>query len=612
VRIKQDQARPSGGIIFRALLPDQLHQTPVMRRFILFSFFSFCLYTSLLAQDGALDPTFGTGGRAYGTAPSLNASPTKTVVQPDGKIVIVGRAANCCGYDFATFRFLPNGSLDASFGGTGVVITEFAPNAWDIPTSVAVQPDGKILAAGYSDNDFAIVRFALDGTLDPSFNGTGKVKRHISGSDEIYDILLQPDGKIVVAGVSGSLTRKVTLARYLPDGTPDNSFGTGGLLELPNPSGAIEIGYALARQGDGKIVVAGQSGGDFLVVRVTAGGQPDGSFGTNGRRVIDFGGEDRAHAVALQPDGKIVAVGVKDFSMAIARLTADGALDNSFNGNGTRNLVVGGSFDTFYGVLVQQDGKIVASGSSYSTTDDFAAVRFLSNGALDPSFGNSGVVLVDMGGSDTHTTIAGWGNFLVLGGYSSGQMALARLTTSSPVFILPLRLLSFTGAAGSSGIALRWQTGEEQGTDHFGIEHSGDGVSFNPVGRVAAAGNSNGLRQYGFLHGEAAAGRNFYRLKMVDRDGRFTYSPVIPVEGRKAARLTLLGNPVREKLEARIHTSLPATVQLLNAQGVVVRAQSLNSGTTLLSWSLSLLPAGVYQLQLLQKGERETVRVVKQ
>ena len=204
----------------------------------------------------------------------------------------------------AVFRFLPNGTLDTSFSSNGKLHTNIS-NV-DSGNALALQPDGKIVVAGISTNDFLVVRFLPNGNLDDTFNGRGWVTTRFGAFDDAFAIGLQGDGKIVVAGVTNQVQANFALARYLPNGKPDPTFSGGTVITDLGTDALIED---LAIQPDGKIVVVGQFGGDFVVARYLSNGILDGSFNGSGFVTTNFGGVDRATAVALQPDGKIVAAG---------------------------------------------------------------------------------------------------------------------------------------------------------------------------------------------------------------------------------------------------------------------------------------------------------------
>jgi uncharacterized delta-60 repeat protein len=306
------------------------------------------------------------------------------------------------------------GSLDISFGNAGSVITDFN-NYDDWGYSVAVQDDGKIVVAGESGNvsnyDFGIVRFNEDGTYDNSFGSAGKVSTAIGGSDDIaYAMGIQSDGKIVVAGTtSGASSSDAALVRYNSNGTLDNTFGSVGIV-TKDISVSDDYITSLAIQQDGKIVLAGYSFGTtyytFVVLRYNSNGTIDSTFGTGGVAFADIGNSDNgALAIALQSDQKIVVAGwsnngaVMDYDFAIARFNTNGTIDPSFGTGGYVITSVGTSMNEISDIAIQTDGKIVVAGTSSNVWNDFAVVRYNSDGTLDNSFGSGGIVITDIGGS---------------------------------------------------------------------------------------------------------------------------------------------------------------------------------------------------------------------
>src|SRR5215208_3588985 len=248
------------------------------------------------------------------------------------------------------------GSLDPMFSGDGRQTTVFGPGN-SRAEAVAIQPDGKIVAVGTAAGArFAVARYSLNGSLDPTFSGDGRHTTDFAGDRAgAYAVATQADGRIVVvgtAGASGLLPGNFALARYNPNGSLDKSFS-----------------------GDGK-------------------------------QTTDFGGYDGATGVALQGNGKIVAAGytadraraAADF--ALARYNRNGSLDPTFSGDGKQTTRFADGDDQAYGVAIQADGKIVAAGggSLYSYPSNFALARYRSNGSLDPTFSGDGRRTTDFGG----------------------------------------------------------------------------------------------------------------------------------------------------------------------------------------------------------------------
>jgi uncharacterized delta-60 repeat protein len=270
-------------------------------------------------------------------------------VQPDGKIIVAGQTG-ADNWNFAVARYQANGTLDQTFGSAGIAKVDFA-NRVDLASGMALQSNGKIVVVGRTcildDNsscNFAMTRLNANGTRDLTFGGfgqLGKVTTDFAGDlDEAAKVALQTDGKIVLAGrtlTSNGMVFAVT--RYLSDGTLDTSFGGDGKATFAVGPGAVA--YDLAIQPDGKIVVVGIADSNFRAIRVNANGTIDSSFGPRGKVSIDFnGGSDRATSIGLQDDGKIVIGGSAQSGpgayddAALVRLNANGFLDSSFDGDG--------------------------------------------------------------------------------------------------------------------------------------------------------------------------------------------------------------------------------------------------------------------------------------
>jgi uncharacterized delta-60 repeat protein len=342
-------------------------------------------------------------------------------IQADGKIVVVGQAFVTNNYDFALARYNSNGSLDTSFGTNGKVTTDISGNT-DSATAVVIQPDGKILVAGTAsngaNNDFALLRYNADGSLDTSFGAGGKVVLDFAKSDDLAKaVVIQGDGKIVVAGSSNNISAAATtnqdfaLARFNADGTVDTSFGTAGKVTTDFAASADYI-HAITLQGDGKLIVAGRSDSngvtktDFALARYNSDGTLDAGFGIGGKVTTDFlSASDSAQALSLQSDGKIIAVGWafngtnNDFAMA--RYNTDGTLDTGCGGSGKVLRDFAGTHDEASAVAIQSDGKIVVGGNTQvGTQRDFAMARFTSFCSVDTNFGATQVVTADFAGKD--------------------------------------------------------------------------------------------------------------------------------------------------------------------------------------------------------------------
>ena len=354
------------------------------------------------AGVGDLDPSFGTGGKVTTDFGPASDRAFAVAIQTDGKIVAAGDSGSG---DFALVRYNTDGSLDLSFGSGGKVTTDFG-GFGDSAFALAVQSDGKIIAAGAGAPgglccQFALARYQTDGSLDTSFHGDGRVLTPFGGNAQVAAIAVQSDGKIVAAGSMATFDSLFALVRYNVDGSLDLTFGSGG--KVTTDFGGFDAATGVAVQADGKIVAVGGGGSsnDFLLARYNVDGSLDASFGTGGKVVTDFGGFDGAEAVAIQPDSKIVAVGRGGVltRFALARYNTNGSLDTGFSGDGkVTTLFFGENIESAAAVAIQDSGKIVVVGRVFQTFDpSFALARYRANGDLDPTFGSGGKVTTDFG-----------------------------------------------------------------------------------------------------------------------------------------------------------------------------------------------------------------------
>jgi uncharacterized delta-60 repeat protein len=361
--------------------------------------------------NGSIDSTFGNNGIAK-TIISNYSSGWAIDRQADGKILVVGHAGNGASYGSVVVRYTSDGVLDTTFNQTGYVLSYFGRN--NSGNEVVVQPDGKIIVAGTSDKNFVITRYNINGTLDPSFGLGGYFSFSFRGWEEAYEVAVDSKNRIVMLGPDGSNS---IVSRNNNDGKEDISFDINGRLVAPGCN--IENGAgALAIQNDNKIIIGGSYDSSyfnnsfrlFRLIRYLENGNLDESFGNAGRVGTWFYYNDIVNSIALQPDGKIIAAGqtttpsTNIHAFALARYNTDGSLDNSFDGDGKVITNVGG-YNGANSVKIQQDGKIIAAGT---TDNNFAIIRYNINGSLDVSFDSDGIAITDFGsdGYESATDIA--------------------------------------------------------------------------------------------------------------------------------------------------------------------------------------------------------------
>jgi uncharacterized delta-60 repeat protein len=348
-------------------------------------------------RDGSLDPTFSGDGRVTTDIPG--GSPCSgnenwdcdevlaVALQPDGKLVAAGRGGDS---DFALARYNPDGSLDPTFSGDGLQTTDFGGGGFHSADGVVIQPDGKLVAAGGADGDFALARYNPDGSLDPTFSGDGLQKTDFGVHAAAVGVVLRPDGKLVAAGTTQRPSPcchpppdccHFALARYNPDGSLDTTFSGDGRQKTDVAGLANEV----VLQPDGKLVMAGSTSAPdnyfhtyFALARYNPDGSLDPTFSGDGVQTNDFAqsGWSGAYAtsVALQLDGKLVAAGGVGSRFGLARYNSDASLDTTFSGDGLQTTDFGQrSSGGAQSVALQPDGKLVAAGS---WAGDFALARY--------------------------------------------------------------------------------------------------------------------------------------------------------------------------------------------------------------------------------------------
>jgi len=382
--------------------------------------------------SGSLDTTFGTSGMVTTPIGSVNAVAHALGIQSfDSRIVVVGSSNNSSNDDFTLVRYNTDGSLDTTFNATGTkpgTVTISIGSGDAVANALGIQSDKKILVAGYSllsgtENVFTLVRYKTDGTLDNTGFGAGGIVTTPIGSVSAVALALgiQPDDKIVVAGYSfNSATNKYdfALVRYNTNGSLDAGFGIGGKVTTSIVGSSNDYANALGIQSDGRIVVAGYSYNgtkyNITLVRYNTDGSLDAGFGTGGIVTTSIGSgsiiDDRAHALVIQSsDSRIVVAGSSydntrsKYNFALVRYNTNGSLDTGFGIGGIVTTPIGsdGYWDYANALGIQSDKKILAAGSSNNGSNyDFALVRYNTDGSLDTGFGTGGKVTTPIGSSD--------------------------------------------------------------------------------------------------------------------------------------------------------------------------------------------------------------------
>jgi uncharacterized delta-60 repeat protein len=602
-----------------------------------------CLFVS--AQVGSLDNAFnGSGFRIDNPTglPDEYDIATAMAFTADGKILVAGRIEN--NNYFLLTRYTAAGTPDNSFGSNGVVwVSAVSGRGY----GMAVQPDGKIVLAGWinpSARDFCVMRFNSNGSVDNGFGTAGMVTTPIgTGTDEARNVAIQSDGKIVVTGFSFNASGNPDFAvvRYTALGALDGTFGTGG--KVTTNINDFDVAESIAiNSSTGAITIAGTSNsdytnpdhtgsGDFTVVRYTAAGTPDVSFGVGGIATFDIGTNtyDEAHSMAVQPDGKLVVAGITkrggNSDVALVRLTTAGALDVTFDvdGKSIQNYVGFNSDDDCHSVALQSDGKIVIGGSVDAFTGPkpygLMLMRFTPTGGLDNTFDGDGKAAYDVAPTDNDNglIVALKSDRIYLAGNSGDPRDFVIAAIKNDGTALPIVLAQFFAQKQTSKVALQWTTSSEENVAQFVIERSSDGKTYKTIGTVAATGNSSTPKNYSFADQNPVTANNYYRLQVQDLDGRITYSKIVIVNFSTNAgtNLQIFPNPVKNELQVQIPGGFTGntSLQVYDISGHLVKTNRIHSDGNALNttFDVSSLPVGVYTLKATDGNTSVITRFVK-
>ena len=423
------------------------------------------VYASSIPGVSGLDSSFGVGGySSTGQAWSLSSVFPDMAIQTDGAMVTLSQTDGSATNSWRLSRRTATGTVDTSFGNQGVVTTTFTSVTQTAPTAIAIQSDGKILAAGHVSggvtifNDMIVVRYNTDGSVDTTFASGGILRVERTTHTIVNDLIVLGDGSIMVGGGEAG---KLFLAKLTSAGALDSTFGTGGILNTSAVPG-FSFGNikSLTIQSDGKILAAATVQDNFTlatsisVVRYLPNGTLDSSFDVDGMQQIDNNPNAVSFPIvgdiAIQPDGKIVVAGTDRISQAnndnwtVVRINSDGSKDLTFGNNGSLVFDFNGLNDSANDVVVQPDGAIILMGAAFvsGTGTDPAFIRLNANGTLDTTFGSGGkLVLPNWTGTIFERVWAGnlnsSGQLVFFGGYTTdmriGRLNIGQLTSPQDV-----------------------------------------------------------------------------------------------------------------------------------------------------------------------------------
>jgi uncharacterized delta-60 repeat protein len=581
-----------------------------------------------------LDKDFGNGGKVLSHIKKTNVIINDVAIQADQKIVVAGTL-----YDtrfspyssmsqFLVVRYNANGTIDSSFGVDGAATKDIGVNTNDI-RSIAIQPDGKIVAGGtiqlpYShDTHFALVRFNSNGLVDSTFGTNGLATTTFQNNADIHEdlekVIIKPDGKILAGGYSYDhfnimAPTNVVIAQYNSNGTIDSSFGTNGKVISSTGSPVSYIGFTMVLRADSKIIAGGPHiNKSFAPMQFNANGMRDSTFGVNG-----FGDTITSFVVRdqiLQHDGKMVYAGNRNSEIVVLiRYKSNGTFDSTFGNNGKAisNITTLGEDAT--SLHLGLNGKFLVTGyvnQSVQGGSNFALIQYNSNGTIDTTFGEKGLVTTDFNGYQdvSHASVIQPDGKIILAGYSRDSLtrytALARYSYS----VMPLKLTSFTANKEAKANMLHWSTEDEINVAKYEIQKSKNGREFNSIGSLSA-----GSRKYIFTDDKPLPGANFYRLKMIDKDEKFEYSPIRIINNNGNIKVSIYPVPVKGTLNLQMYSSKKEKAQItvtdILGKTIITTTISLEAGLNHTLINLQTLNKGAYFLKVVTSEGNNTKKIV--
>ncbi len=608
---------------------------------LLFSFLLLLTMALHAQQPGTLDASFGVKGIL--TTPPGNdpVGQGALVVTKQSKIISGNRGAY--GGFFSAFRIsalMPDGTPDLSFGkgGSTYVVFPLQKKAQDYSfiSSLALQPDGKILASGelyigLDDSYVAFARFLPDGTVDSSFGSNGTATATFGyDMESAGSLTLQPDGKFLIGGRvftdADQNIFKFYTARFLPDGEKDETYGNGGIVLSKNRG----VANGIALQKDGKIVAAGYAGISssdriFYLERYNSDGSYDKSFNGTGIVSTTIGNSTNPlnnsayiNSLTIQDDGKITVAGtsngVINTRLTIARYNVDGSLDKTF-GEGGINSTTFSQFSEGKKILIggEKKDKLIVAGSTTTDGNNYllTVISYHLNGSLYTEFGNQGIEITGIGGSDVpyNAAIQPDGKILVTGysylednynlfytryyGYPQKVSLIVRIKRW-----LQNHTLSWKGLPAEDKIA------------YYTVEQSADGTSgFTPVAKVSGAAN---LKNYSLTNSRLLDGTNYYRIKAVSTDGVIRYSEVVSADNTSNTA-SVFPNPAKNYVTVQgLSNNETANISIKDGSGnVLSRGVSSGSGQYRSPLGSNMQP-GTYYLNITTGSKTEVLKFVKE
>jgi len=598
-----------------------------------FSIYIFLILLSLpyvvCAQSTMFDPLFGKDG-VVKTSIENSSTVSNLLPAKNGKIIAVGSAFDGTTNVLAVVRYNIDGGVDSSYGQNGIILQNIPTDfLWDI-TSAAVDVSGRIIVGGITINMASEINpyirlFLENGTLDTSFY---KASASLPTGHRVAGIVVKSNSKILVALTSSS-GDSLTLVQFNTDASIDKSFGTSGFLEMPFATSNIVKVTLLA--GSNLVVAATSETPDgvygLIMTKITDNGTIDGNFGKNGY-VSTFNGvalgnitSDTAERLLI--GGEFIAADGSTSKIGLERFKGNGTADSSFGINGlvVTDYVPQGAViedNVINAIGLRPGGGVYLAGRNHPKQgkSNFLVIRYKANGSLDSTFGNGGVVSdnVDSTYSVGATLVVQNDDKAIISGTSglrpSGLLTQFTLVRYRNAIALPVTTLSFIARQSAKGIELFWQVVNEDNFAYYSIERSITGNHFTSIGQVGRRQATSGVGQYSFADAGYASGSNFYRLRMVDKDGQFRYSNIVEVDILPKTTLSVYPNPTNAKFIIEgLSNSEKTIITIINSNGSIER--TIQTSGTNFTCDISCLPVGLHLVTVVSGKRKQTFKVLK-
>lgn len=586
--------------------------------------------SGLYAQPaGSLDPSFGAGGKVVVSFTNGQDKAYGLAIQADGKILVAGYSSSTItGKDFACLRLKENGTRDSTFGTAGLVTIDMQLGSEDIAYGIALQADGKIVLAGYSDDgsdkNAAMLRLGIDGSIDTTFGNQGKVLTDFENGkqDEIKVVRIHPlTGNIIVGGAAiiNASTSKPVVARYLSDGSLDNTFNSNGIRLMWITSLDYQYLFSvedLVVQANGKISATGwrdftglQWDSDFWAARINSDGSMDNTFSGDGVGVYNgsFNGHDRGYAILLRSNNNMLLAGggyetTLRYDFATFELNADGTTTPWYAIQDFGGLLD----DIAYGMLEDNNGRFVLGGSSGSnTTKTFAITRLQAGATSDNTFGTNAKVTTTFGSNMLQECFdigLQNDNKIVAAGYAGNDFAIARYLGDAIPQLDNFNLISpFNNAANQNFGSLNCDWSDAFGATSYEMEIDSSVTfttgpqTFTVSSSAKTLSNLIPMTDY-YWHVRASDGSNWGQWSSVWKFTTKTNTVgVADLYDRDA--FTVFPNPTHDAVTIQSPISLSGKAfTVVDLAGKVILNGSLRGLSPTVS--LATLPKGVYILRV--------------